>query len=190
MLCERCKKNEANYYYRENVNGVEKTFHLCGDCVKELEKAGEIKGFSKESLYDGFLGGNDLNALFASLFAPSAKRGQGAKAIPERTKCSLCGAVFDDLVREGKAGCPKCYEIFSDEFEESIRRIHGRSSHTGREPAKFREKNEAKRKITTLEGELKEAIAAENYERAAELRDEIKALRAAETASETDNGIN
>lgn len=188
MLCERCKKNEANYYYRENTNGVEKTYHLCADCARELEKMGEIKGFGKESLYDGFFGGNDLNSLFASLFTPSAKKSQGAKPIPERTKCSLCGAVFDDLVREGKAGCPKCYEVFSDELEESIRRIHGRTSHTGREPVKLREKNEAKRKITTLEGELKEAVAAENYERAAELRDEIKALRAAETASDSDNG--
>jgi protein-arginine kinase activator protein McsA len=36
MLCERCKKNEANYYYRENTNGVEKTYHLCADCAREL----------------------------------------------------------------------------------------------------------------------------------------------------------
>lgn len=184
MLCERCKKNEANYYYRENVNGTEKAYHLCAECAKELEKAGEIKGLGKDNLFDGFFGGDDLGSVFASLFAPSIKRGQSSGRIPEKTKCSLCGASFDELAREGKAGCPKCYEVFSDELEESIRRIHGRSSHTGREPVKFREKNEAKRKIASLESELKEAIKSEKYERAAELRDEIRSLRAAD---ETEN---
>lgn len=190
MLCERCKKNEANYYYHENVNGTEKTFHLCAECAGELEKSGEIKSFSKSSFFggdgflDGFFGMDDMNSLFSSLFAPKSAYAQSRLQNPTETKCSLCGATFDELVRDGKAGCPKCYDVFAGELEESIRRIHGRSSHTGRAPLKFREKNEAKQKLHRLEKELKEEIKNENYERAAELRDEIRALRA------TENGEN
>lgn len=180
MLCERCKKNEATYYYRENVNGTEKAYHLCSECAKELEKAGEIKGFGQDKLFNGFFDGEDLGSVFSALFAPSAKKNRSINRSPEKTKCSLCGASIDELAREGKAGCPKCYEVFADELAESIRRIHGRSSHTGREPMKLREKNETKRKIASLEGELKESVKSENYERAAELRDEIRALRSAE----------
>lgn len=178
MLCERCKKNEANYYYRENVNGTEKAYHLCAECAAELEKTGEIKGMGNDSFFDGFFGGSPMNSVFASLFAPTAR--EKRSQLKEKTKCTLCGASFEDLAREGKAGCPKCYEIFADELEHSIARIHGRTCHTGKEPQKYREKNETKRKITALEAELKESIQTENYERAAELRDEIKALREAD----------
>lgn len=177
MLCERCKKNEANYHYRENVNGTERVYHLCTDCAEALEKSGELKGQGKDLLADLFFGGNDLNTMFASLFAPSHKDIQGAQRAVEKTKCTLCGATFDELAREGKAGCPKCYEVFAEELEQSIIRIHGRTTHTGKEPVKYREKNENKRRIAKLEAELREAIKTENYERAAELRDEIKALR-------------
>lgn len=183
MLCERCKKNEANYYYHENVNGTEKTYHLCGACAEELEKSGEIKqfnlGFPKMGLFDTLFGSDaeEWNTVFGSLFAPA--QGQGMLKSPTVTKCSLCGASFEDLAREGKAGCPKCYEVFADELDESIRRIHGRTSHTGRAPARFREKNEAKRKMRQMEKELKEAVHSEDYEKAASLRDQIRALRAA-----------
>lgn len=186
MLCEKCKKNEANYYYHESINGNEKTYHLCADCAKELEKNGEIKNFAADNFFgksnflDSFFGWDDMNSVFSSLFAPSMSHSQNALKNPERTKCSLCGATFDELVRDGKIGCPKCYEVFADDLDESIRRIHGRTSHTGRSPFKFREKNETKQKLHQLEKELKEEIKNENYERAAELRDEIKALRASE----------
>lgn len=180
MLCERCKKNEANYYYHESVNGAEKTYHLCAECAKELEKSGEIKNFAKDNFMDSFFTKelDSMNSVFSSLFSPAYS--QGKLKNPERTKCSLCGATFDELARDGKTGCPKCYEVFADELDASIRRIHGRSSHTGRAPFKFREKNETKQKLHQLEKDLKEEIRNENYERAAELRDEIKALRAAD----------
>jgi len=180
MLCERCKKNEANYYYRENVNGTEKAYHLCAECASELEKTGEIKGIGSESFLDGFFGGTNINNVFTSLFTTSAKEPRLASPSPEKTKCSLCGASFEELAKEGKAGCPKCYEFFAEELEHSIARIHGRTYHTGKEPMKYKEKNETKRRIATLETELKEAIKTENYERAAELRDEIKSLRSAD----------
>ena len=44
-------------------------------------------------------------------------------------------------------------------------------------PAKFREKLGVKQKIEALEQERQEAVRNENYERAAEIRDELKRLR-------------
>ncbi len=183
MICERCKKSEANYYYKENVNGTERSYHLCTECAKALEAAGELKSFTPDNLFGGF-GTDGLTSLFSSLFAPVGKQNgsKTGRTLPEQKKCTLCGAGFDDLVREGKAGCPKCYEVFAEELAESIRRIHGRSAHTGKEPAAFREKNRVKRKLEQLEVALKDAIQSENYERAAELRDEIRALKAKEEA--------
>ena len=45
MLCEKCGKNEATYYYHENVNGKTRTYRLCGDCAKKMEEADELPSF-------------------------------------------------------------------------------------------------------------------------------------------------
>ena len=38
MKCEKCQKNEATVFYRENINGKEAKYHLCPKCASELEK--------------------------------------------------------------------------------------------------------------------------------------------------------
>lgn len=35
MKCGKCGQNEANYYYRETVNGVTREVRLCTECAKE-----------------------------------------------------------------------------------------------------------------------------------------------------------
>lgn len=179
MLCERCKKKEATFYYHENVNGTEKTYSLCRDCADELEKNGEFKSF-------GSFGAMDF-APFENLFFHDPFENIGSLFTPAKTrqlaergnakKCPLCGMTLSDFTREGKAGCPTCYEAFADELEPVLGRIHGRTAHNGRTPAKFREKTELRNRIRALEEEQKEAIKTENYERAAEIRDELKTLR-------------
>ena len=171
MLCEKCKKNEAVVFYKETVNGKTKSMALCEKCAREAEDAGEIKGMSGGFFEDTFAG---VNSIFGSLFGlPQYHQ----KAIGETKKSTLCGATFDDLVREGKAGCPECYKTFSDELSGTIAKIHGTTSHTGNAPARFRAGREKKRQIASLEAELKEAVASEEYEKAAELRDRLKELK-------------
>ena len=181
MLCEKCGKKEATFYYRENIGGTEKSYKLCADCAAELQKSGEISTVSHGDLFgepfaspltqmQKLLGGDDL---FGSLLGLPQK-----ERTAERGKtCPLCGSSFGDIARSGKAGCPRCYTVFEEELLPSLRRIHGRTAHTGQAPARFREENEKKQKITALEAELKEAIRQENYEHAAELRDSLRALR-------------
>lgn len=35
MLCERCKKNEANVHISKNINGKATELHLCENCARE-----------------------------------------------------------------------------------------------------------------------------------------------------------
>ena len=177
MLCERCGKKEATFYYKENVNGTVKAYHLCGDCAARLQKSGEIQsGFGDDPIAkmmnilsgDDFFGGDDL---FGKLIGSPQKTAERGKS------CPLCGGTFHDFVKTGKAGCPRCYETFEAELLPSIQRIHGRTARTGQAPARFREENEKKQKIAGLETELKEAIRTENYEKAAEIRDTLRNLR-------------
>lgn len=174
MLCEKCGKKEATFYYKENVNGVEKSYTLCADCAMEMQKNGTLSGVSL---------GNDpfgkIHKMFAEdkLFGSLFNTGLMQPETRETKKCPLCGSTFAVLAKNGKVGCPGCYEVFEAELTPSIRRIHGRSTHTGKTPARFREKNERRQKIAAMEKELKEAISSENYERAAELRDGLRILR-------------
>ena len=167
MLCERCHKNEATVYYKETVNGKTNSLSLCKKC------ASEVTGENGKSVFDNPFG--EVNSLFGSLFGIP---GYNKKSfVGEAKKCSLCGSSFSDLVSSGKAGCPECYRVFSEEFTPTISKIHGSTAHVGSVPDRYRAGFERKEQIQKLEEALKSAVADEEYEKAAILRDELKALR-------------
>lgn len=182
MLCEKCKKNEATFYYHENVNGKEKTYKLCSDCAKELEKSGEIESLDPDK-YIGTFG--SFFDDFANPFKSMGKLLGGffGDALPERSnlsagkKCPSCGMTLGEFASTGMAGCPDCYTAFEAELEPTISRVQGKTEHIGRAPAGMREKITLRHKIEELESERAEAVKAENYERAAQIRDELKRLR-------------
>ena len=182
MLCERCKKNEATFYYHENVNGNKKTYRLCRDCANELEKSGEIRTADDEKSifdsFDSFMSDpfGQMNALLSGMF-PGGDKKQLSSADKEEKKCPVCGMTFREFARNGMAGCPACYETFAEELKPAISRVHGHSTHSGRVPMRLREKYDTAKRIAELEAERDSAVKAENYERAAEIRDELKKLR-------------
>lgn len=168
MICEKCKKNEASVFFRENINGKETKLSLCRDCAAELEKNGTAP---YTSLFNDDMG--VFNSIFGSLFSPEPRQ-----TVSEGKKCPLCSATYAQLAKEGKVGCPMCYETFEKELERTICQVHSTNAvHTGKSPSRLRGKLDVKRRIRALEGELKEAISDERYERAAQIRDELNSLR-------------
>lgn len=160
MLCNKCKKNEAAFYYKTNINGKVTETALCADCASKLHV--------DKKLFDDVFSINP----FASLLGES-------KQIRSDTKrCPLCGSTFEDLAMEGKVGCAKCYETFARELESTISQLHGNAVHCGRGPKGFSEKRDREEKIASLKAGLKKAIDEQKFEDAAKLRDEIKELEA------------
>jgi protein arginine kinase activator len=90
--------------------------------------------------------------------------------------CPVCGMTAGEFRKLGRVGCSNCYEYFSDYMPGLIKRIHGNSCHTGKVPARGEAKLVEKQKAVVLREELQRAIQEENFERAAQLRDEIRAL--------------
>ena len=75
-------------------------------------------------------------------------------------------------------GCAGCYDSFSDALLVDLRKIHGETHHLGKAP-KGQAKAPAIRAVVTPAGlrqRLAEAIAREDFEAAAQLRDQIRAL--------------
>ncbi len=174
MLCEKCKKKEATIFYEETINGKSRSYSLCSDCAEAMKQSGEL--YLNQGLGDSLLGVSPFGSIADNFFG-------GLFGLPENVRtskkvCPLCHASFDDFRRNGKAGCPACYETFSGELQSTIRSIHGNLKHIGRSPAKFKKRQENKTRLEDLKSELKNAITAENFEKAAELRDQIRAIEA------------
>ena len=98
-------------------------------------------------------------------------------------RCPKCGTSFDEIVRDGRVGCADCYRTFYDRLLPSIQRIHGKIKHNGKissaSPVEARPET-AEEKIERLKNEMNDAVAKQDFETAAKIRDEIKALEGGE----------
>ena len=168
MQCQRCHKKKAAVIYRENVNGRVKALRLCGDCAEVLEQAGELE---------------DMGTVLSCRPSPLLPDEECAAPLPltsdgiSRT-CPRCGGGFSELARRGRLGCPACYAVFSAELTSPLRALHGQAHHEGRVSAGYRARRETEGRISALKSQLTAAVEAEEYERAAALRDEIRGLEA------------
>jgi protein arginine kinase activator len=171
MQCERCNKKKVTVYYRENRNGRIRALRLCGDCAERMEQAGELEDLSTP------LAGLHARLFNEGLLASLPLPPEGWSRSSGR-KCPSCGGVFSELAVGGTLGCPDCYESFSEELTEPLRILHGRVCHSGRSSAGHKARLERESRLEELRSRLKEAVTAEEYERAAALRDEIRGLEA------------
>jgi protein arginine kinase activator len=73
-------------------------------------------------------------------------------------------------------GCPRDYEAFSDPLDELLEQIHGANRHVGRTPTGRAQKDSREPRLRVLKRELEEAVEREDFETAAELRDQINQL--------------
>lgn len=164
MQCMKCKKNEASFYFKQNINGKVSETALCEACAEELG----------QSVMTDTLSFNPFGGFFGLGSSPAKRTAETVK------RCTLCGSGFADLVKSGKIGCAKCYETFADELTATVAKLHGQTTHTGRAPFEYRAKNDRRNREKQLRTELKKAIDSQDFERAAIIRDDIKKFEKSE----------
>ncbi len=114
---------------------------------------------------------------------------QVAVTRPRGPACPECGHTFHDFKTSGLLGCPACYDAFASTVGPVIERSHGGASeHIGNVPARADDANQRAALLQQLLRELETAVSAEQYERAAQLRDRIKDLRPT-TAARIDGAL-
>ena len=96
------------------------------------------------------------------------------------TPCPSCGLTLRELSAGGRVGCAKCYEHYREVLGPYLSKISNVALHVGGTPASAGPGISAKRRLQSLESELNLAITEQRFERCAELRDEISALKEAE----------
>ncbi len=182
MICKKCGKKYADVYYKQTINGKTTEYALCSECADELKKNGELD-IKMPFAYDGFGDIFGLDNFFGISNLPNSAHKVHRSGVSEKKRCTFCASTFDDLVRTGKVGCHKCYEVFADELKPSIENIHGNAKYMGRRPGKRkteeirRDKNDSiQDKIKALRTELDEAVSNQEYEKAAVIRDKIREI--------------
>lgn len=102
--------------------------------------------------------------------------GAGAEQ-PKPAACPTCGATWAEFREKGLLGCPDCYATFEEQLTPLLSRAHeGGTHHVGRVPKRAGIAAGLHRELSTLRRELEDAIRAEEYERAASIRDRIRRL--------------
>lgn len=159
--CLRCAK-QASLHITELKGGKSLSLHLCEQCAKEYLSTVEPGGPPEEMIAPQkaeaeAVDEDDLPEI-------------GAKICPE------CGISFKQFRSQGRLGCPRDYEVFRDELQPLLENIHGETQHVGKFPPRIPETSRHKHELTRLRSELRVAVDEEQYEAAAQLRDQIRQL--------------
>ncbi len=164
--CLRCS-NQATLHITELKGGKSLSLHLCETCARDYLSTVEVGGIP-----DDF-----------ALSAPKPPAESGGGEEEETTEvgarsCPYCGITFKQFRSQGRLGCPRDYEIFHDELVPLLESIHGETQHVGKFPPRVSETSRRQFELVRLKSELKTAIEEEQYEQAAQLRDQIRQLDA------------
>ncbi|MFQ6096295.1 MAG: UvrB/UvrC motif-containing protein [Armatimonadota bacterium] len=156
-VCEVCGRKPATVYVKLIAGAHQQDMRLCAECAAKQQAL--ALPFSIEVGEDGQIG--------VSFRAPS--RGRSRPAGPLE-RCRTCGTTSREFRRTGRLGCAECYGGLARTIRAAME--SGDEEDEGEEalaPPQSR--------LMRLQLELAEAVAKEDYERAARLRDEIKALQ-------------
>jgi len=165
--CQSCHEREAVVHLTEIVAGQVTTVHLCGRCAAERGIATDAEAAATP--LGSFLAAMSPTAAMPPL--PSA----------EAATCPACGASLADIRSSGRLGCATCWSTFERPLRDLVRRLHGGTRHVGEayeDPAGVGdlEALRARHERTRLRDALRDAVAEEDFERAAELRDRLRAM--------------
>ena len=161
MLCDICKKNVATVHLTQMVEGKTKKVDLCEACSKE-KGVDDPTGFSLADLLLGLGAAQEIEQASAG----------------GEIKCPHCGFTQADFKKAGRLGCSECYKVFAEGLESLLKTMHKGTKHVGKVPPVFRQTQDLADKLKSLQKKLEKAIANEDFETAATLRDEVKALKA------------
>lgn len=146
--CSKCKKRPGVIKCVIVVKGEKIKCRLCEECARSAGFSEQVK-FNRKQKAPGI----KFTAEKKDVFCPECKLG------------------FSQFLRTGLFGCPACYNSFERFISDILKGIHSATYHKGRGPGKERLQD-----LAHLKWKLSEAVFAEDFERAAMLRDEISRL--------------
>ena len=167
MMCEECGINPASFHFVTIRNNEKTEKNLCAACMAKYKK--QLPGIDIQN----------LAGILSNIL--EGKRSNGKEELDAETAaitCEQCGMTYGEFRKCGMLGCAACYQAFRDPMTALLQRIHGNTQHAGRIPGGVHSGVSIRMNIDRLRQQLAKAVAAEEYEQAAKLRDAIRALNA------------
>lgn len=162
MVCQFCKSKEATVHVTEIADNKVKKVDACAACAKE-------KNYNDPA---AFAIADHLLGLGAAQKMEEVSEAVGALS------CDQCGYTQADFKKSGRLGCARCYDIFCDGLDSVLKTMHKDIRHRGKVPVGARRAASGAQTLQRLNRDLQKAIAQEDFETAARLRDEIKSFKA------------
>ena len=185
--CQKCGAEATVHDFKLMKGGIASQIHLCESCANKMGV--ESKGFKTLE---------ELLEAAAALAGPSSSAGAtgvgaGAEASGQKgLACRGCGMGWSEFREKGQLGCASCYEAFETQIAQLAERMHeGGAQHMGKRPRGASAgggDGGMELRAKKLRQQLTEALALEQYERAAEIRDRLNAMGAAVIKKESTAG--
>ena len=159
ILCDVCNSNEATVFLTQIVEGKMQKVNLCESCSKD-KGVTDPTGFALADLLLGLGAAEEID-----------RGSTGAK-------CPVCGFSQSEFKKTGRLGCSACYETFAEGLNALLKAMHKGTRHMGKIPERLHMSLVLNDRIRSLQDDLERAVEEENYESAAQIRDEIRQLEA------------
>ncbi|MCE9589061.1 MAG: UvrB/UvrC motif-containing protein [Planctomycetes bacterium] len=156
--CDKCDKPATNHSV-EIQKGQKVVTYLCDEHAAE---AGIMV--------------KDPHVPVQELLSNFVKIHSGAPTTQEQA-CKTCGQTFGQFREHSLLGCPDCYTAFEAQLGPLLERAHeGATHHIGKVPSRAGQGEQRQAALLRMRKNLADAVASEDYERAATLRDELRSL--------------
>ncbi len=165
MKCQHCEK-PATFHITELTGPVPQELHLCEEHARQYLTQPEEAAEQEPTV--------------AAAINKQMKLGQTAEELAklDQRSCPVCGITFYEFRHQGRLGCPHDYVFFEKELEPLLLSIHDSGQHMGKVPKRCPHGADQQTQLIRLRREMKEAVASEEYEKASQLRDEIRGIEA------------
>jgi protein arginine kinase activator len=154
MICAICKKKEASVSLKHLVEGENKELNVCQECANKHDLGAQLP----------------LPELTDFLFGVSSPPESGESE--GQTVCPACHMHSRDLQKASLLGCPDCYDTFNENVQCLLDNLQPAKQHLGKVPESRRLEQ-----ADFLESTLQGVAARGDFERAAVIRDHVRALR-------------
>jgi protein arginine kinase activator len=173
MQCQNCHKNESQLHFTNVQDNRMTEVHLCRTCAEERGLVG-VPATPKFSIAD-------LLATMVDKMSTTEEERVGP------VQCATCGMNYSSFKDSGRLGCADCYDTFTSKLKPLLRRIHGSTRHVGKSPLHHDEPVATPaRALARLHDNLARAVEREDFEAAAQIRDQIKHFATAGGPAPTD----
>jgi len=163
MKCQKCAK-PATFHITDIEKGKPREYHYCDEHARQhLTPSEEHSGPSSTM--------GELATKLAGGIGLSREPSPADKQV-----CPNCSISFLEFRNSGRLGCPYDYEVFRDELMPLLENIHDETRHSGKVPKRAPRNSQKQTELIQLRNDLKRAVAAEDYETAARVRDRIKSI--------------